>query len=320
MDQEQRTQDAVDLAMKYQLAINSGELDKAWEMVLPKEREAVDKEGFIREKIGVDTIIENVSKFHPDIGTLKVEESTYDEKSKKYRISLKERYPDANMLSPIFSEVMGDFFGLAAEEFDPQKYKDKVKKAILKNKKVFKKGQLLDVTITEHVEESDGKLYISPGWIEEIRKAEEKRALNEKAEALSTKVWTEQGYEGSIFKALEMYRELIKLDEKYIQKYGDIEERAALVPKISIKIVKSDMDSKSMEKVEITNSSDKRITSINCECELFDENKKSIFCKIIQLYQTVEPGATVESWAMFDSDAGAKRKEVTLKIVNVTLN
>lgn len=319
MDQEKKLQEATELAMNYQLAINSGELHKAFEMVLPKEREAVSKEAFIREKLGVDTIIENVIKFHPDIGTLKVEEATYDEKSKKYRISLKERYPDANMLSPIFSEVMGDFFGVSDEEFDQQKYKDKVKKAILKNKKVFKKGQLLDVTITENVEEFEGRFFISPGWIEEIRKAEEKRALNEKAEALSTEVWKEQGYNGSIFKALELYRELIKLDEKYVQKYGDIEERASITPKISIEIIKSDMDSKSMEKVKITNNSDKRITSISCECELFDENKTLIYSEIIQLSQAVEPGASAESWAMFGSEAGAKRKEVKLKIVNATL-
>ena len=98
MDQEKRIQDATDLAMNYQLAINKGELDKAFEMVLPKEREAVSKEAFIKEKLGVDTIIEGIGKYHPDIGTFKLEEATYDEKSKKYRISVKERYPDAKEL------------------------------------------------------------------------------------------------------------------------------------------------------------------------------------------------------------------------------
>jgi len=60
MDQEKRIQDAADLAMNYQLAINEGELDKAFEMVLPKERDAVRKEAYIKEKLGVDTIIENL--------------------------------------------------------------------------------------------------------------------------------------------------------------------------------------------------------------------------------------------------------------------
>ena len=90
------------------------------------------------------------------------------------------------MLSPIFSEVMMDFFGLTEEQFDKKKFKKKIKKAISKRKGLFKKGQLLDVIITENVEESEGKLFISPGWIEEIRKAEEKNALRQKTEALST--------------------------------------------------------------------------------------------------------------------------------------
>jgi len=38
------------------------------------------------------------------------------------------------------------------------------------------------------------------------------------------------------------------------------------------------------------------------------------------MYQSVESGATVESWAMFNSEAGEKRKGIKLKIVNVTLN
>jgi hypothetical protein len=321
MDQEKRIQDAADLAMNYQLAINKGELDNAFEMVLPKERDAVSKEAFIREKLGVDTIIENIIKYHPDIGTIKVEEATYDEKSKKYRISLKERFPDANMLSPIFSEVMIDFFGLTDEKFDQKKFKKKIKKAISKRKALFKKGQLLDVIITENVEEFEGKLFISPGWIEEIRKAEEKRALRQKTEVLSTEVWKAQGHEGSIFKALELYRELIKMDESYAEKYGDIEERAVIVPKISIEQIPSDMDSSSMVKVKITNNSDKPIVSVNYECELFDENNEKIYSQINQIYVSdkIQPGASSEEWAFFDSEAGAKRKEVRLKIVNVTL-
>ena len=132
-------------------------------------------------------------------------------------------------------------------------------------------------------------------------------------------VWKESGHEGSIFKALELYRKLIKMDEKYAEKYGDIEERAAIIPELSIEIVPSDMQSKGMEKVNITNNSDKPITSINCECELYDENNTLIHSEISQIYQTVEPGATVESWAMFNSEAVAKRKSVKLKIVNATL-
>lgn len=319
MEKEKRLQEAAAIAMQYQLAINSGELDNAWEMILPKEREAVDKVSFLKEKLGMDTIIENVRKFHPDIGTLTPGEAIFDEKTNKYRISLIERYPDANMLTPIFSEVMQDFFGLSGEEFDMQKYKDKVGKAIAKNKKVFKKGQLLDVTITEHVEEYEGNLYISPRWIEQIREAEEKQAKQEKAKALSTEVFTAQGYNGSIFKALELYRELKKLDETYAEKYADIEERAAIAPKISVDIIPSDMESKGMEKVRVTNNSDKPIASVNCQCDLFDENNKNIYSEIIQIYQSVAPGASAESWAMFDSEAGAKRKEVKLAVVNVTL-
>ncbi len=284
MDAGKRLQEAADLAMQYQLAINSGELDKAWEMVLPKEREAV-----------------------------------FDEKANKYRVSLTEKYPDAAMISPIFAEVMQDFFGFSGEEFDTQKYKAKVGKGIAKNKKVFKKGQLLDITITEYVEEFDGKLYISPGWIEKIREAEEKRAQQEKAKALSMEVFTAQGYNGSIFKALELYRELIQLDETYSQKYGDIEERASIAPKISVEIIPSDMESDGMEKVRVTNNSDKPITTVYCQCDLFDENNNNIYSEIIQIYQAVAPGASAESWAMFDSKAGAKRKEVKLEVVNVTL-
>ena len=37
MDHEKSIQDAADLAMNYQLAINSGELEKAYMMILPKE-------------------------------------------------------------------------------------------------------------------------------------------------------------------------------------------------------------------------------------------------------------------------------------------
>lgn len=319
MDERKRLQEAADLAMQYQSAINSGDLDKAWEMVLPKEREAVDKVSFIKEKLGMDTIIENVRKFHPDIGTLTPGEAVFDEKTNKYRVSITERYPDAAMISPIFAEVMQDFFGLSSEEFDQQKYKKKVGKAIAKNRKIFKNGQLLDVTITEDVEEYEGTLFISPGWIEQIREAEEKRAQQEKAKALSMEVFTEQGYNGSIFKALELYRELLQLDETYAQKYADIEERAAIAPKISVEIIPSDMESKGMEKVRVTNNSDKPVASVNCRCELFDENDKNIYSEIIQIYQSVAPGASAESWAMFDSEAGAKRKRVTLEVVNVTL-
>jgi hypothetical protein len=320
MDQEKRVQDATDLAMNYQLAINKGELDNAFEMILPKEREAVSKEAFIREKLGVDTIIENIIKYHPDIGTIKVEEATYDEKSKKYRISLKERFPDANMLSPIFSEVMRDFFGLTDEKFDQRKFKKKIKKVISRRKAVFKNGQLLDVIITENVEEYEGKLYISPGWIEEIRKADEKNALRQKTEVLSTEVWKAQGHEGSIFEALKLYRELIKMDESYAEKYGDIEERAVMVPKISIEIISPNMDSNSMVKVKVTNNSDKPIVSINCLCELFDANNEKIYSQINQIYlEKLEPGTSDEHWAFFDSGAGAKRKEVKFKIVNATL-
>ncbi len=322
MDQEKRIQDATDLAMKYQLAINKGELDNAFEMILPKERAAVKKEAFIREKLGVDTIIENIIKYHPDIGTIKVEEATYDEKSKKYRISLNERYPDANMLSPIFSEVMMEFFGLTEEQFDKKKFKKKIKKAISKRKGLFKNGQLLDVIITEDVEELEGKYFISPGWIESIRIAEEKRALSQKNEALSTEVWIAQGHDGSIFEAVELYRELIKKDASYAEKYSDIEERAVIVPKISIEIIPSESVSNSMEKVRIINSSDKPIASVSCECELFDEKNEKIYSQIDQLYRSekTQPGASYEAYVMFSSEAGAKRKEVKLKIVNVTLN
>jgi len=226
------------------------------------------------------------------------------------------------MLSPIFSEVMGDFFGLTDEKFDQKKFKKKIKKAISRRKELFKKGQLLDVIITENVEESEGKLFISPGWIEDIRKAEEKRVLHQKTEALSTEVWKAQGHEGSIFKALELYRELIKMDESYVEKYADIEERAAIVPKISIEIIPSDTDSNSMVKVKITNSSDKPIVSENYECELFDENNEKIYSQINQIWNSekIQPGTSSEAWVMFDSEAGAKRKEVKLKIVNATLN
>ncbi len=72
---------------------------------------------------------------------------------------------------------------------------------------MFKQGQLLDVTITKHIEEYEDKLYISPGWIEQIRETEEKQALRDKAKSLSTEVWSAQGYNGSIFKALELYRQ-----------------------------------------------------------------------------------------------------------------
>ena len=247
-------------------------------MVLPKEREAVDKNAFTKEKIGVDTIIENLAKHLPEIGKLEPVSTTYDENTKKYRVVVKEKLPDANTIGPVVMSVMSDFFGLTGDEFDQQKYKEKIRKDIAENKKLFKKGGLIDVEIVEHVEDLDGKLYISPGWIEAIRKAEEKRALQEKAAALATEVWSAQGHEGSIFRALELYRELIKLDH-----------------------------------------SDKKITSVNCDCELLDESGQRFHSEITQIYQTVEPGSTIESWAMFDSDAGAKRKGIRLKIVNVTL-
>jgi len=314
-----RAKEATELAMEYQRTINRGELDRAFEMVLPKEREAVDKQAFIREKLGVDTIIENVSKFLPEIGKLEPVSATYDESTDVFRVTVREKFPDANMMTPIVSGVMADAFGLSGEAFDQQEYKDKVRKAIGKNKKLFKKGALLDVEITENVEEYEGKLYISPGWIEQIRKAEEQRALRDKAEALSTDVWRAQGYEGSIFEALKLYRKLVGLDESYAARYGDIEERALIAPKVSIEVIASDMESTSMEKVKITNGSDKRITSVNCECELLDEKGRPFHSEILQISQTAEPGESIESWAMFNSEAGEKRKGIRLKIVNVTL-
>ncbi len=171
------------------------------------------------------------------------------------------------------------------------------------------------------MEESEGKLFISPGWTEAFRKAEEKRAFHQKTEALSTEVWKVQGHDGSIFKALELYRELIKMDESYVEKYADIEERAVIVPKISIEIIPTDSDSKGMVKVKITNNSDKPIATENCECELFDENKEKIYSQIDQIWNSekIQPGTSSESWVMFDTEAGAKRKEIKLKIVNATL-
>lgn len=319
MNPEKNEDKAAAFALEYQLTINSGELNKAYEMILPGEKEVRNIKAFIKEKIGVDTLIENLKKFLPDVGKLEVISTVYDDSSEVYIVTLKQMFPDANIIGAVFSEVMMDFFGLSGKEFDEQKYKGKIKKAVLKRKKIFKNGTLLEVELITKVEQSKDRFYISPGWIEENRKYEEKQALSQKASALSTEVFKEQGSTGSIFKALEPFRALVKIDETYNEKYPDIEERAVIAKKISIKIIDPNPDSKSMVKVKITNNSSKKITSENYDCELFDDNKTSIYHEINQTWETLEPGASAETWAMFNSEAGARRKEVKLSIVNVTL-
>ncbi len=112
---------------------------------------------------------------------------------------------------------------------------------------------------------------------------------------------------------------MIKLDETYVEKYSDIEERAEIAKQVSIEIIDPNEDSDSMVKVRITNNSGKTVNSVNYECELFDKNNQKIHSEINQTWETIEPGASREAWATFNSDAGAKRKEVKLRIVGATI-
>lgn len=329
MDKSGFVQQATDLAMKYHVAINNGELDAAYDMILPAEKEAGNRDSFIASNLGVDSIIKNLKKYFPDVGKIETVSTAADNRDDSCTVTMKHMFPDANIVLGIVSEVMAEVFGLAfgsIENLDQEKFKKKIAKAIKKKKNIFKNGQLLEVEIVEKVVLSDGTMFIAPGWIEERRKALEKQANKAKLDELADSA-SRARFNGSIIEAQKAYEELKALDEEYAleftQKYGDIEERVELAKNMAIEITDPNPDSDSMVQVKITNNNQKGISEVNVLCEVYDGKKEMIFSDISQMdvremgvYTPLAPGAVHESWVTFNSDAGSLRKEVRVAVVN----